>query len=619
MRPDSTDRFPGRDDTVVPIDGALTGDPELTALEAELERAGTRARAARAADGRQRPAPVFAGALRTRLVSQLPSVPAQAAAGPATLPHPAGRPLRPPTWRPAPPTEAIHAAVAVPVRVAPRTPTILPAPRWTAFAIAAAVILAVVGIRGSVELPVAPSTRASDVAGATLLRAGSTSALGEGTALREGDEIDVASGGHATIHLGASEARLSGDASVRIVSLTGEVVLDQLAGRAYHRVAVGADERYVVQTAGLSWTAQGTAFDLDRSRIDGGERLELLAVEHEVALDGPGLHATVAEGRRAIVLLAALASDVSLSGADPASLRDPWLLANARLDLASGFGVGVLAGLDLAEGPTPTPPDAWTPVPTLEPPPSPEPVPNPDVTPSAAPSSESTPQPTPRSTPRPTPKPTVRPTPTPGPVTLALSVASCSGGIVLDWSPYGGARFSHYGVVRSSSPSIPVAWPPSGEASVVAGTTTTDRSRTSAADSGADGAPTFYYRALAVDASNRVLGASAVRSGSPQGVASLGELTVGAIDGGTSFGWTPLDTPAACFSAYKLVYAADDSSPSYLTGATLAWAGSDPTASGTFLTDLPSGTYWFRVQALRLTDLGRFVVAESTAISYTVP
>jgi hypothetical protein len=481
---------------------------------------------------------------------------------------------------------------------------VLPAPRWTLLALAAAVIVAVVGVRGSIDLPVAPSTRAADVVGATLVRDGSTSPLGDGTPLREGDEIATAAGGSATIHVGSTQVRLSGGSSVRIELLGGQVVLEQLAGRVYNRVASDAGESFILRTGAVTWTATTGAFDANRTASDGADRVEVLAVEHSVGLDGPDVRATVDEGRRAVVLVGSGHPELSLAAAGIAFLRDPWLLANARIDLARGFAIGILAGLDLAVAPSavPTAPDL-TPRPG-----STEPTPD----------STATPPPSPRPTTKPTPRATLKPTPTPGPVALALAIASCNGGIVIDWSAYSGDRFAHYGVARSTSATIPLAWPPSGAASAVSGSATADRSKSSIGDI-ADGAGTFYYRAFALDASNRVLGASPVKSGMPEDVASLGELSVAPGEGGTTFGWTPLGGSAACFTTYKLVYSAEDDSPGYLTGATVAWAGGDRSSGAAFLADLPSGTYWFRVQALRFTDLGKFVVGESGATAYTVP
>jgi len=69
----------------------------------------------------------------------------------------------------------------------------------------------------------------------------------------------------------------------------------------------------------------------------------------------------------------------------------------------------------------------------------------------------------------------------------------------------------------------------------------------------------------------------------------------------------------------RLVYSAEDDTPSYLEGAATAWAGENPEAGTAVVGELPSGTWWFRVQAIRVTDLGKFVVAETSPTPYTVP
>jgi hypothetical protein len=91
-------------------------------------------------------------------------------------------------------------------RVAGRAPAVLPAPRWTALAIAAALILTVVGLQTSVFNPVMPATRASAVVGATLVRDGVAGPLIAGAELEVGDEIRTAPDGRATLEFGDSRA-----------------------------------------------------------------------------------------------------------------------------------------------------------------------------------------------------------------------------------------------------------------------------------------------------------------------------------------------------------------------------------------------------------------------------
>jgi hypothetical protein len=573
----------------------------LEALEGELAIAGRRARAERYRT--ERPDPVFAASLRARLVGRLPvaerTAPALLAASPAGIVQDGiSERLRP--------------------RVARRAPGVMPAPRWTAAAIAAVLVVSLIGL-GSGRLLHAPAaSRADNVAGATLVRDGSTIALVAGTTLQVGDEIRTAERGRATLRLGTSQARLSGASDVAIRSLNAdELVLEQLAGRVYHRVDVAAGGTYAVRTGAVSWMARGTAFDLDR-RIVGShaDRMTVLAIEHSVSVAGPGVSATVTEGRRAELLLGAddVAPDVATGPIRSTDLADGWLAANAALDRASGFSIGVLVGIEPTDSPPP-PPTA-----TLEPSPTDTPdAPAPSIQPTANPTPKATPKPTPKPTARPTSTPppatqapTPRPTPSPTPIApLALSTTACPGGTVLDWSESLSGSFHHYKTLWSSSETF------SG-ASMVSGSATPYRSKTSVADVNATG--TRWYRTYAYDSANHVIGKSATRSATGMGAADpMGALTVTDGAGTTDFAWTPFGGSEACFYYYKVVYSATDDSPSYLTGASVAAAISDQSTGSINVGEIPSGTYWFRVQVLRDTDLGKFVVAETTPEQHVVP
>ena len=225
---------------------------------------------------------------------------------------------------------------------------------------------------------------------------------------------------------------------------------------------------------------------------------------------------------------------------------------------------------------------------------------------------------------KPTPKPTPRPTaaPTPGLVPLTLAATGCGGGVVLDWSTYEGAGFNHYTTLRSTSSSIPKAWPPQGGAVAVDGTSTTNVAATSAVDAGV--APgSYYYRTMAFNADDGVIGASAVVSAVAAPVGSLGALSVGPdAVAGTDLAWTPYAGGEGCFTWYKLVFSETSATPSYLTGDPYLAAISTP-ATGSYVTDsadLVSGhTYHFRVQVLKATELGLFVVAQTDVATYTMP
>jgi hypothetical protein len=116
-----------------------------------------------------------------------------------------------------------------------------------------------------------------------------------------------------------------------------------------------------------------------------------------------------------------------------------------------------------------------------------------------------------------------------------------------------------------------------------------------------------------------VIGASAVKASAASSVKALGELGVGPDEGGTRFDWSPYPGPEGCFSQYKLVYSGEDETPSYLEGAPAAWAGENPDAGTALVGELPSGAHWFRVQVIRATDLGKFIVAQTNPTLYTVP
>jgi hypothetical protein len=191
--------------------------------------------------------------------------------------------------------------------------------------------------------------------------------------------------------------------------------------------------------------------------------------------------------------------------------------------------------------------------------------------------------------------------------------------VVLDWGQFGGAGFNHYLVLRSTSATIPVAYPPQGGASSVDGTYTTEPGTTDGFDPTGDGGGTIRYRAIAFGAEDQPLAASVVRSVTTKPVKALSGMTIGQAGASTSFAWGPYGGPAGCFSFYKLAYSAEDSTPSYLEGASVAWAGSDQGAGSTSVDGLEPGVYWFRLQAIRATSLGKFVVAQTSVVQHTVP
>jgi hypothetical protein len=584
-------------------------DPSLLGLADELSRAGLVAR--RSADGPGGGLPTaFATDLRARLLADF-------------TPTLAGDLV-------APPVATVMPAAA---RTAPGR--ILPAPRWTALAAAAVLLLSVIGLNASLLKPQVPAAHASAVSGATLVRDGMASSLADGTVLRVGDEVRVQPDGRATISIGASEARLAGGADLRIDLVSADrIVVDQIAGRVYHRVVVDAGRTYTVQTATLDWIARGTAFDLDRQSAAGGGRLILTAVQHDVRVSGPAVKARIDERQQGVATLGD-APAVSIGEAPASTLRDPWLLANARLDLALGYPLGIFDGVDLAASnssavPASTPsarPSPADPSPAAMPsvvptagPPSPTPTPAPSTT-----TGPRTPRPTPRPTPTPSPNPTSKPTPTPSSKPtptlepLSFAASACPGGVVLDWASFTGAGFDHYLILRSTSASIPAAYPPQDGARAVGSTYTTDRSRTEGYDRIDRGAATLRYRAIAFDHRNKPLAASAVETVRTKPVKRLGTLAVDSAESSTRFDWTPFAGQAGCFTTYTLFYSATDPTPGHNGGDPIAWSGTNQDVGTAFVEGLVPGTYWFRLQVIRTTSLGKFVVAQSSVVKYKVP
>src|SRR5262249_31731816 len=179
-----------------------------------------------------------------------------------------------------------------------------------------------------------PELRAGDAVGATLTRDGVTSALVASQALQAGDTVTTAETGAATLVLGDDIARLASATQLRILVADDRTVeLDQTEARAWHRVG-GAMPSYRVHTGGLPWTADGTAFDI---RVDpvstNAERwVTAIGIEHDVAIAGPDLSATLLEGGLAHIRIDGdhgPLSDVELGRVDDETLRDPWLRENA--------------------------------------------------------------------------------------------------------------------------------------------------------------------------------------------------------------------------------------------------------------------------------------------------
>ena len=235
-------------------------------------------------------------------------------------------------------------------------------------------------------------------------------------------------------------------------------------------------------------------------------------------------------------------------------------------------------------------------------------TPRPDPTPTVTPSASAAPTATP------TPSPT--PGPTPDPSALALEITSCNGGVVLHWSASTDPAFHHYTALRSPEREIEPHWPPIAPAVDWGDTYATDRFVTSGADASIiPSDTTWFYRLMAYNADGAVIGTSPVRSGKLLPVDELGPVEAEADDDGrTRLRWAAYDGPADCFSHYRVQYGTAG-----LPSTVLAIVSGRDTTE--LLTDaLHAGIgYRLRVQAVRATTLGAFVVGETDVSDYVAP
>jgi hypothetical protein len=206
---------------------------------------------------------------------------------------------------------------------------------------------------------------------------------------------------------------------------------------------------------------------------------------------------------------------------------------------------------------------------------------------------------------------------------MALSAQACPGGVLLGWSAPDVAGVSRITVLRGASAEIPTGWPPQNGVTKVGSATTADLGVTDGSDPTEAGG-SAWYRAVAYNAENVALAASASTGVTTIGIADLGGLGIGDGAGGSgdlTFTWSPFGGDGGCFSYYKLVASVLDDTPSYLEGTDFAIPIGEQTAAGTIVTDgLTSGqTYYFRLQAIRVTSLGKFVVAQTAVIQHAVP
>jgi hypothetical protein len=249
-------------------------------------------------------------------------------------------------------------------------------------------------------------------------------------------------------------------------------------------------------------------------------------------------------------------------------------------------------------------------------------TPSPSLDPSASPTASPSGGTGPIRSARPA-RPTATPKPSASPdagglEALDLVVIGCPGGVVLEWSPSLADDFHHYTALRSAEDDINAAYPPIAPAVDWGDTYATDRFVTSAVDASlVPTDATWRYRVMAYDELNRPVSASAVARAQLEEVVELGPLEIESGDqpGSTVLDWTRFDGEARCFSAYRILVGPPGSAPA-TTLSVISGQGTTRVAS----TTLHRGeAYAIRVEAIRSTTLGTFVVGRTQVAIYAVP
>lgn len=199
---------------------------------------------------------------------------------------------------------------------------------------------------------------------------------------------------------------------------------------------------------------------------------------------------------------------------------------------------------------------------------------------------------------------------------MDLDAISCDGGVVLEWSASQAENFHHYTALRSPEREIEPLYPPIAPAVDWGDSYATDRFVTSAVDASIIPSETrWFYRVMAYDAEGEVVGATPVRGAQLGDVDDLGELEIEeADDGRTRIRWQPYEGFSRCFSSYRVMFGTGGS-PSTV----LAVVSGQQTAEMETSALHPETAYVLRVQAVRVTTLGSFVVAESEVAAFTLP
>ena len=193
---------------------------------------------------------------------------------------------------------------------------------------------------------------------------------------------------------------------------------------------------------------------------------------------------------------------------------------------------------------------------------------------------------------------------------------------MLEWSAMSDAQFHHYTVLRSRSEEIEPDYPPVAPAVDWGETYATDPFVTAAVDASLIPNDTVWsYRAMAYDALDQPIAVSPVRQASLLPVVALGAVTIGAADdGATRLAWDAFVGTPGCFSWYAVVASRTDPSPNAIYGSESVATISSRATNELVTRALVSGaTYFVRVQAIRATPMGEFLVAQTEVGTYTVP
>ena len=187
---------------------------------------------------------------------------------------------------------------------------------------------------------------------------------------------------------------------------------------------------------------------------------------------------------------------------------------------------------------------------------------------------------------------------------------------MLDWSASAAPDFHHYSALRSPEREIEPNWPPIAPAVDWGDTYSTDRFVTSGADTTVIRSERpWFYRVMAYDIENRVVGSSSVRAGRMDALADLGPVTAATDeDGRVRISWGAYGGFSECFSNYRITVAPAGAPPAVLA------VISEQTATELVTGALhPGATVTLSVEALRTTTLGSFPIGTADSLTYVVP